>query len=151
MTAQEPVAGSQRHRRAMLVGQWLKRNTGASTTARYSYSGIASAIGLSIPAVQHAVYDLRTFFTDEAMIISVPCQANGWTVEVGWRPAAKQGGANQLRHLASRDLSIAILMERAAAEEPNAGLAFAFRTEARYARDAAARHKDLAEVMESGT
>lgn len=125
---------------------WLRRNTGERMRGkkRYTYAGISAATGLTIPAVQNAVYDLRDHYPEDPLIVSVPCQQNEWTVEVGWRWAAKLGAANQMLHLASREESEATLLTRAADEETDPAKAFMYRSEAAQVLLASTRHRDMA-------
>lgn len=147
MTTQAPTPGSKRDTRATLVRVWLRRNTGEATRKRYTYDGIASATGLSKPAVQSAVYDLRDHYPEDPMIVSVPCAGNEYTVEVGWRWAAKAGLANREGDLASRMESEATVLERAAAVETDPAKAFMYRSEAAQARLSSTRKRELADMM----
>jgi hypothetical protein len=81
------------------------------------------------------------------MIVSVPSATNEWTVEVGWRWAAKLGAANQMLHLASREESEATLLVRAADVETDPAKAFMYRSEAAQAALSSTRHRDMAEMM----
>lgn len=147
MNTQPPVSGSARDIRAKAVRAWLRRNTGIGHRKRFTYQGIHRATGLTVPAVQRAVYDLRDHYHDDPLVVSVPCPENGFTVEVGWRWAAKLGMANRLTVLATQETSEAVMFERAASEETEPAKAFLYRQEAAEARLLSNRHREMADMM----
>lgn len=148
MNTQPPRPGSPRFHRAMLVGQWLRRNTHAKRR-RFSWGVIAASNGLTVQQTQHAVYDLRDHFPDEAFIISVPCAQNDWSIEVGWTRGTRLGLMSQLRQNATREVSLATVLERAADQltTKNPSLSFTYRRQARHARQEAYEKRELAELI----
>lgn len=145
-----PETGSARDRRVQIIYTYLTRNTWTGSTGSYqSYAVIAAKVGLSVDEVKQAVYDLRTHYDQHKLIISVPTWATNWGLEVGWRSAAMYGLANQMLHLATRENSEAVLLERAADVETDPAAAHMYRLKAAQARASSVEDYAFARAMKA--
>lgn len=143
MTGQE--LSPKRKARMVQVKTWLvtlmqQGGTGAT------YRSIAKGTGLSLPAVQRAVYDLQA---KDPEVIAVPAYGNQWQTSLGWTLEARVGEASQFRHNATRIENQAHRLDKIAAASTNPYEKFAFESEARQMHLVAESLRALSVMMES--
>jgi hypothetical protein len=122
---------------------WVDTHPGKGAT----YDAIAASLHISRERVAWAAEDLRRFGPAH-LVVRVPSPRNGYTFAAGWNNRARQGEANQARHLATRLETQKVRLERASGHETDPARAAMMRMVATTAQATAVIQRDFAHVIE---
>jgi hypothetical protein len=138
---QKPAPGSKRERLMDMVDKYLQAHHHPTAKTK---QGIAAALGLTINQVQGALLDIDMW---SSTVRSIPSPKNGNKVSPGWNAQSKSGVVTQMRHLATRDETMSLHLEKGADQEADPATAAMMRMVARQSETHAANVRDAITVM----
>lgn len=138
---QEPEPGSQRARSMARLRDWCERHPAGA-----SYAVIAADLRMPVQRVCNAAGDLQRFSGSD-FVVSIPAPRNGYRFRAGWNDTAKQGEANQARHLATRLESQQIRLDKAVTHETDPATIALMQMRARLSGAEADNQRTFAETV----